>query len=513
MPTTGSADIPDGAASAKNADHASGDFRAAKGSAAAIAGISARTATLLILAAAVIVGGWLRFAGIGTREMSADEGASWADAMAPTVSRVFQRELHLNPGKAGIHALALHEWIRAFGDGLFAIRSLSAAAGTIAIVLVFFLTRELFALDNSDAAMTQPVSDTDFILPALATAVFAVNLVTIKYSWEARMYPLMLAATLAQVFCLLRAARLGGFVNYAGVALFTAVAVGSNLVAGLMLAAEGAWLVYLIACNRMNFALSATGRALRLIAAMVAGLALLSPLAPGVFRSSDRAVNTGVLHWIKPPHIWDPISLFNKATGSFGFPVIAVLAVLGAVWGWRRARDATVFALCWMWIPPLMLLAVSYLITPVFVERYVLASFAPFFILCAAGIYSLRGTAMRAAALVLVVALSLGHLYSYESKPHGVQWREAVQSAILATKPGTPLAVAPAYARNVVRYYLEHSGRPALSLIAVSSGSYASKANVIIIGSPGVSAAQKARLASEYPDVLARLRGVVVRHR
>src|ERR1700722_7973147 len=61
------------------------------------------------------------------------------------------------------------------------------------------------------------------------------------------MYPLMLAAILAQVTIFLRALRVGGLANYLAVVLLTAIAIASNFAALLIPATEGLWLIYTIA--------------------------------------------------------------------------------------------------------------------------------------------------------------------------------------------------------------------------------------------------------------------------
>ena len=96
---------------------------------------------------------------------------------------------------------------------------------------------ELFApRSEEESAIT---GDDVGIIAGLAAIVFAVNLVTIKYSREARMYPLMLAAILAQVTMFLRALRAGGLANYAALVILTAIAIGSNFAAVLIPATEG----------------------------------------------------------------------------------------------------------------------------------------------------------------------------------------------------------------------------------------------------------------------------------
>ena len=104
---------------------------------------------MALLAVAVALGGWLRFAAIGAREMSADEGASWAAAAAPTLAEVVRIQAVLNPGKLAVYEIVLHGWMKLFGDELGAMRALSALLDTFAIVVVFALVRELLDARSS----------------------------------------------------------------------------------------------------------------------------------------------------------------------------------------------------------------------------------------------------------------------------------------------------------------------------------------------------------------------------
>ena len=169
--------------------------------------------------------------------MSPDEGASWAAASAPTAAEVIARQPALNPGELPIHDLMLHGWIALFGSSMTRCArcrrpSASCRYCWSTLLTVNCLFKEQSALTRDDVG----------IVAGLGAMVFAVNLVTIKYSREARMYPLMLAAILAQVTMFLRALRAGGLANYAAVAVLTAIAIASNFAAVLIPATEGLWL-------------------------------------------------------------------------------------------------------------------------------------------------------------------------------------------------------------------------------------------------------------------------------
>jgi mannosyltransferase len=448
---------------------------------------------------ALVAGSALRFANLGRLEMSPDEGASWAAASAPDAAEVIARQPSLNPGELPVHDLLLHAWIALFGSSLTAMRALSAAFGVVSILLVYLVVCELF----EESALTH---DDVKIVAGLSALVFAVNLVTIKYSHEARMYPLMLATILAQVAMFLRALRVGGLANYVAVVILTALAIASNFAAALVPATEGLWLVYVIA--RAGW-LPDDAKARRAWAIAIALAAAGLILVPRLF-SSLHAASTGSLGgWRKSPAWYEPFALFNKATGSFAFPILAALAIWGAISGLRRgARDSIGFALLWMWAPPLMMVAASYAIAPVFVERYALSCFVPFFILAALGIFELPGDLVRGAALALAVALSLGHIVSYDCKPHDAQYREAIAAADSALKPGEVMTVVPSYAIQVLRYYL-----PPDQLDRAVRYDPSARAAVLIVGDQNLAPGAAQSYRNEYPQVVARLRGVTVMRR
>ena len=465
--------------------------------------------------AALVVGGFFRFADLGALEMSADEGASWAAASASSVAEVIALQPALNPGKLPIHDLMLHGWIGLFGESLIAMRALSALLGVVSIALVYFVTSELFFSEpgaGSGSRATEPTLSSDDVtmVAALAALIFAVNLVTIKYSREARMYPLMLAASLAQIGMFLRALRVGGFANYVAVAILTALAIGANFSALLIPATEAVWLAYVMVKTRGRADNPQMKRAWAAAAVLAAGGLIVAPkLLSTLHGASAMKAAGGIVGWRKPPPLYAPIALFNKASGSFAFPVLAALAIWGAVRGWRRARTAVAFAILWMWLPPLLMVAASYAIAPVFVERYALSCFVPFFILVAVGIFAMPIKSARFGALAIALALSIGHIVSYTRKPHDAQYREAVAAADAALKPGEVATVLPPYAIDVVQYYLPAGQRDR----AVRYDASPTNPAVLILGdeNPAPDVAESYR--KDYPQTIAHFRGVTVMRR
>jgi hypothetical protein len=114
-----------------------------------------------------------------------------------------------------------------------------------------------------------------------------------------------------------------------------------------------------------------------------------------------------------------------------------------------------------------------------------------------------------ALALALAVIFSLGHIISYDRKSHDAQYREAIAAADSALKPGEVMTVVPSYAIEVLRYYL-----PAHRLDrAVRYDPSTPTAAVLIIGDQNLAPGAAQSYKKEYPQTVARLRGVTVLRR
>ncbi len=468
---------------------------------------------LAVLALALLAGAYLRFAGLGRRELSPDEAASWAAASAPTLCAVMSRELRLQVGKLPIHDVMLHEWMDAFGDGVVAMRSLSAALGTLAILAMFFAARETLRAGPGETRFS---ADEAMMAAALSALFFAVNLVTTKYSREARMYSLFPLLALLQVGLFLRSVRAPRSLELAALALTTAALVATNFLGGLLPASE---FLYLCARPAMGEPrtrglrqwLDATRPGWSALVAMGAAALILAPLLPAALLKGEKSVEAGGMGWLKLPAPWEPFAFFNKATGTFAFPVFAALAAWGGWRGWMRgARGAVGFALLWMWFPPVALVLASYLWRPVFLERYIVYAFPPFFVLAALGILELGSKRARMLAVALAVALALGHVWQHSRKPRDTLWREASRVALSTLGPGQTMTVVPAYAIDVVRYYLEPAAR---SRVVRYGTRAANAATLVLLSERGVPRKVSVLVRDRFPRRIAAMRGVTVRSR
>jgi len=468
-----------------------------------------RALAVCLFAVLLVTGAFLRFSNLGQEsEMSSDEGADWAAASAPTLAEVQRLGVALNPGKLALYDMALHFWIQAFGESVTSMRALSAALGLLDLLLLFAAVREMFGGWSAVPNARAPTNPNAVAL--VGALIMALNVTMVKYSREIRMYPLVLALILLQVWWFFRVVRQTHIEDYANLALLTALALAANFTAGLVFAAEGAWLLpSLLGLPRGSFV--AQRRAWLIVATLAGGCAtFLLPLVYASARLVDL-VKQGNYAFIQPTTMWGVVQILWDASGRLTFLLIVPLAVYGSQRGWRRAPYAVSFLLSWFCVPIILAIFVSYVLSPFLVERYVLSSFLPLFVLAGLGILELRRPTTTFGALALLATLELVDVHYYDRSKSdyqwGVQWREAVAAAAAT---GSSVGVEPPIAHHVVQYYLRNSSLPPQTYQNNFVGGR--DADVLIVADqiPICEPREAAMLFSEYSKTVARFNWVAV---
>jgi mannosyltransferase len=460
-----------------------------------------KTWTAMLLCAALVLGSLLRFFRLGSRELSIDESLSWFAAAAPSVTDLLRIQHGVDSGKLAIHELALRGWMHMFGESEGALRAMSALIGSLSIVLVYILAREILsAVPAGETEATETKERPQgriYFIAAVSALLFAVGFPAVEIARQARMYSMMQAWILAQVIFILRARRLGGLANYAGLAIFTALAVATNFTALLVLAAEGLWLVYLFIRDARRDAPNRIGNAWRLGAAIVVAMILLLPFTSG-FENGAVGLERGDFNWIHLPGRWEPFATFESGLGSWPFPLFILFAIVGGVRMWRAHREEALLALLWMLLPPIVLFAGSYIVTPMLVTRYLISSFVPVFILTAIGIESIPADKYRALALVAIVSLSILR-DSSDLRPGDDRWHRACELALAHDGPERRVGACHDY--YLVSYYIGASQREAVQVIRVPSHGADHMDTGVVVASPTAAAGQIAELRRTYPEV------------
>src|SRR6266481_6094737 len=452
--------------------------------------------TAILLSAAIVLGSVLRFFRLGSRELSIDESLSWFAAAAPSVSDLLRIQHGVDSGKLAIHELALRGWMHMFGESEGALRAMSALIGSISIVLVFILALEILS------AVSNPENEERsqgriYLIAAVSALLFAVGLPAVEIARQARMYSMMQAWILAQVIFMLRARRRGRRANYAGLAIFTALAVATNFTALLVVGAEGLWLIYLFVREACGAEPVRIGTPWQLGAAILLGVVLLLPFWNGL-ENGAVGLERGDFNWIHLPGRWEPFATFENGLGSWPFPLFALFATVGGVRMWRTYREEALLSLLWILLPPIALFAGSYIVTPMLVTRYLISSFVPVFILTAIGIESIPAEKYRALALIAIVSLSILR-DSSDLRRGDDRWRRACELALAHDGPEHRVGACHDY--YLVSYYIGAPQREQVIVIRIPSHGADSDKPGVVVASPTAAAAQIAQLRREYPEV------------
>ena len=460
------------------------------------------TNSRVILALAVVTGITLRFYRLEIVSMTADEGATWAAAAAP-VESLLRLQPQLDAGKLAVYDLLLHFWMNLFGDGLLAMRSFSVAADTASILLMYVVVREIsLVLGGWELTRAQ-------LAGAFAAFLFATNVEFVQSARTARMYPLMTAAALAQIFFFVRVQHEGRILNCVLTAIFLALAISVNFTAAWLLVSEGIWLTYLMAARWRSWP-GVQLRVARPASALAAGIALLLPFVHAALTVSRAAVAQGALDWIsyQAPLGWSYNVLRNDAGNRLLFRFLFALAFFSF---WRNRRQARLVPafLALLTVGPFMTVATLSLYgMPMMVHRYVLLAIIGFLGLAATGAVAFQSTLGRRLVFVAIVWLSVRALRHLS--PFWVDWKKAVTVASAGSSSTTRIVVVPGYAVNAVRYYLS----PERRALAVGVDRQCGDARILIV-SPGhpVSATYMSELKACYPLLLGRATRVEIRAR
>lgn len=376
---------------------------------------------------------------LGAQPLWLDEAISVAIASSP-----IRLSLRLAIGREPsmlLYYLLLKCWLW-LGHGPFFARLFSTLFATASVPLLYALGAKLFSRR----------------IALSACALLAVNTSLIAYAQEARSYTLTVCLVLASWLMMLEVVRTSSRPWKIGYILATSLAVYSQTLALLIVPAQ---------VTASPFADSHRKGFKVLHAAVLFTLVFSIPAVLLV-------VASGIAHnfnWIPGTSLHDVASTLSMMAGAFDAPRPLRLALdvsYGSAvlfsFGWvitylkyRTGLDSGVIIASAAFFLPIVLLFAGSVIRPMYVTRYVLICLPFFALLAAAGLVRALPAKGCAAALALLVGMSLVSdvaYYRYSHKPQA--WADAMRYMAAGTLPGDQVIVTPSYCRCPFEYSVHH---------------------------------------------------------
>lgn len=414
-------------------------------------------AVLLVLAVGIVI----RFLALGQQSFWHDEIHSVVTARGEVGTGLADVVFNAH---GPLYLVLLRGWMRLFGQAEAPVRLLSALLGSIGLVLFHRMTRRL-------AGRTAGI---------VALALLACSPYFLWYSQEARNYVLLFDLGLLAVPAFLTEIERRTRASFL-VALLTIAATCLANLSGFFLLVLDA--IYVLTVGRRRryparrFLLLALLAAVVLSPWIIRGAGTTGPLHLGVPKADSNVLAT---KGESPPGVLSiPFTFYDFSVGLSLGPAtdelklhrfaaviphlwylipLAALFALTACYGFRRAT-ASVRALLlpWVALPILLMAGLSVLNLKAPNSRYAFLSFAPYLVLLAIGVSSMRGRTLRAVVLAAIVLGSAIADYRYFTDQE--YWRPDARAAgRLLTREARPGDAVVVYALDYpLTYYVPDS--------------------------------------------------------
>jgi uncharacterized membrane protein len=373
----------------------------------------------------IILGAFLRFYGLSAESYWLDE------IITLNVSKggvAFIIDEMMNNNRPPLIFLFFNVWFKLFGISEAAARSLPAIVGTVSIILVYALGREL--LDRKTGL--------------LSSLFMSVSVFQIYHAQELRYYSFLVLFTLMSYLCYIRMMKSKGTVYLVMFVIFNILLLYTHTFGLFVLFAQNLHFLFLGKNRPYKIPFWTV---IQFVIILVSTPILLVPIQQAL------AGNAVPMRWISDPPLWLPVvtlgvfllpclptpTWINVAAAGFFllFGTLSYILILGK----RRwvdrvktlgprllesmpGRSESMLLVLWLFCPILLPLLLSKILAPMYIHRYTLMAAPAFYLILAWAVPHLSRLVSRFVLIGLFVILIIPGLCRFYEVPTKEQWRE-----------------------------------------------------------------------------------------
>lgn len=351
----------------------------------------------LAIAALTVLAAFLQLHAITAKSFWLDEGTSLAFAHLDPYNLLrilWRREMNMV-----LYYLLLRGWLHV-GDSVAFVRGLSVIFAAAAVPAIFLAGRKMGST----------------VVGLIGALLLSVNAFQVRYAQEARSYSLVVLLVILSTYFFVSAIGGNRRRDWNWYIAASSLAIYAHFFAVLVVVSH--WVATRIADQAGMDPVASSSPEIKRERKRSWRLIALWTLPIWLFIATTGA---GPIAWIPRPGLSDVIGLLKKLSGNAEGPLllaycICVAAGLGAgayaVVRRKKVAFSYVVLACWMFVPLLIVLAVS-IFRPVFAPRYLIISLPAWILLAAVGMSSMRPRLLGYLAAGVVVWLGIGGIRSY----------------------------------------------------------------------------------------------------
>lgn len=362
----------------------------------------------------ILLGIGLRFYGLTIQSYWVDElftlfSANPSSTLLETLERIFDDLVH-----PPVYNVSLWLWFNIFGFTEFSGRSFSAFTGSLSIIAIYFLGKEVA---NKNVGI-------------YAALLVSINYFLVYFSQEARSYSLMFLLAVMSYLYLFKALRTQKKLDVSFYILFTILLIYTHYFGFFLAGSQFFIFLYYFILEKNRKQLIKIG----LVTAIIIGASTI-PILYYILNNSSE-ISSERMAWCPAPTADFFISYFRTyfASRYLSMVFFALLLYLIIIMYLKKSTNIKIIVslIIWIVISYFLPYIKSILSDPILTPRYTIGVLPAIIVMIAMAINAIQNNKIRNGVLALIIFLSLFHFirHEYYVKPLKEEWKKVTQHVI-----------------------------------------------------------------------------------